>query len=243
MKKSILFLSTALLAISAFANEWQPLQVERVQQQAPVEQQPAAQYQAPVTPSYQAQQPYVNQYRNSVSAEYSVHKGKFANDIDADLKGFALGWSSLPYQSGMWGKFEYSENKDFDADYFEFSFGGHKSFYSAKNAYLIGTLGMGIGVLGADGFDDTLYFTVPVGLEAGFNFTPNLALYAGMGYKWAWDISFDEDRTLCNDGTWSDSVGRGTCSWHGGVAYPQPDSNTIGNYDGVTYKFGLRYSF
>ncbi|MER5396961.1 hypothetical protein [Streptomyces sp. NPDC002599] len=26
-------------------------------------------------------------------------------------------------------------------------------------------------------------------------------------------------RARCNDGSWSSSVGRGTCSWHGGVAH------------------------
>lgn len=54
-----------------------------------------------------------------------------------------------------------------------------------------------------------------------------------------WIVS-DNDKTRC--GTTSDSTGSGTCSWHGGIDYDYT-SNYIGDFDGVTYKAGLRYNF
>jgi len=45
----------------------------------------------------------------------------------------------------------------------------------------------------------------------------------------------------CNDGTWSNSSGRGTCSWHGGIdrgssGYGSSGSNSWGNSYGNSYK-------
>ncbi len=78
-------------------------------------------------------------------------------------------------------------------------------------------------------------------MEAGVNLNPNLSLYGGVGYKWAFDLTND-DKTRCNDGTTSNSSGQGTCSWHGGVNQYY-SSNNIGDFDGVTYKAGVRYNF
>ena len=175
----------------------------------------------------------------SLFAEYSAHNGKFENNIDADLKGGAFGISSLPAQGGFFGKLEYLKNSEYSADYYEVSAGGQLNLYNAHNAYLLGTLGAGFGVGSADGFDDTNYFTIPVGLEAGYKFNQNVSAYGGVGYKWAYEIK--DNRTLCNDGSRSDSHGSGTCSWHGGVS--DYEEYTIGDFDGLTYKVGLRYNF
>lgn len=211
-------------------------------------------------PMYQTEQPVPYTYVQpnnalltptaSLSLEYLSHKGEFAENIDADLDGFAIGLSTTPQRNGLWTKFELLSNSDFDADYYEFSFGGHLNLLSTERFYAIGTLGMGIGLIDVPGFDETAYFTVPVGLEAGVNITRNLSLFGGLGYKWNVDVSASDDssggRTLCNDGTWSDSTGSGTCSWHGGVAdrdWVYDDENYVGSFNGMTYKAGLRYNF
>ena len=191
--------------------------------------------------SFQAQAQNVDQNRTSVFAEYSSQKGQFENDVDADMDGFGIGISTSPQKHGAWGKFEYQGNSDYDGDYYEISGGGHYNFLSTDRFYAIGTLGLGIGMLDVDGFDNTAYITIPVGLEAGVNINPNFSLYGGVGYKWAFDISNNEN-TRCNDGSTSNSSGSGTCSWHGGVDYYYTN-NTIGDFDGVTYKAGLRYNF
>ena len=92
-------------------------------------------------------------------------------------------------------------------------------------------------ILEADGFDNSTYWTLPVGLELGYTPIPNLSVYGGVGYKWSWDIS---SSTTCKDGTTSNSVGSGTCSSHDGIDHY---NYTIGDFDGVTYKAGLRYNF
>lgn len=193
--------------------------------------------------SFQAQAQNIDLNKNSVFAEYSSQKGKFENDVDADMNGFGLGISTSPQKHGAWAKFEYQGNNDYDGDYYEISGGGHYNFLSTERFYAIGTLGLGVGLLDVDGFDNTAYLTIPVGLEAGVNLNPNFSLYGGVGYKWSWDASDSNDKkTRCNDGTWSNSSGQGTCSWHGGVNQYY-SSNNIGDFDGLTYKVGVRYNF
>ena len=214
--------------------------------------QPAHMYQAEQPDPYTYAQPNnaLSTPTASLSLEYLSHKAEFDGDIDADLDGFAVGLSTTPQRHGLWTKLEFLSNSDFDADYYEFSFGGHLNLLSTERFYAIGTLGMGVGLIDAQGFDETAYFTIPVGLEAGVNLTRNLSLFGGVGYKWNVEISGSDDssggRTLCNDGTWSDSTGSGTCSWHGGVAdrdWEYDDGNYVGSFNGVTYKAGLRYNF
>ena len=178
-----------------------------------------------------------DQTRFSIFAEYSAHKGKFENDIDADLDGGAVGFSTVPNRHGFWGKFEALQNNEYSADYYELSTGGQINFYNANNIYLIGTAGLGFGWSDVEDFDNSQFVTLPIGLEAGYHFSPNFSLYGGVGYKWAWDAS---SKTTCNDGSTSNSTESGTCSWHGGVDHY---NNTIGDFDGVTYKAGARYNF
>lgn len=176
---------------------------------------------------------------SSFYAQYTQQKGKFENDIDADLKGVTIGYSTAPQLSGWWAEFEYLKNSEYSADYYEATLGGHYNIFNANRLYLLGTVGMGLGVGSADGFDDTAYLTLPVGLELGYTIVPNLSVFGGVGYKWNWEIK--DNRTRCNDGTRSNSSGSGTCSWHGGVDTSY--DYTIGDFDGLTYKAGLRYNF
>jgi len=249
MKRILTTLLTGAISTFSMAATWQEQQLS-VQRAEPApmmaEPMPISSYSAPNTTMY-ANAPYLPA---SVSLEYLSHKAKFSDDIDADLDGFAIGLSSSPQLHGLWTKFEYLNNGDYDADYYEISFGGHYNFLNTQRFYAIGTLGFGIGLLEATGFDETVYFTVPVGLEAGFNLTRNLSLFGGVGYKWNADISSSDDssggRTLCRDGTWSNSTGPGTCSWHGGISSYQPSGsgeNYVGSFNGMTYKAGLRYNF
>lgn len=177
---------------------------------------------------------------NSLMIEYSGQEGKFANDIKEDLKGFGIGFSSSPHRNGIWTKFEYQKNREYDGNAYELSFGGHLNFLNFNGLYAIGTLGTGVSVLDVDGFDTSTYLSIPLGLEVGYTFTPNLSLYGGVGYKWSFNIT--GDKTLCNDGTTSSSTGSGTCSGHGGIDHYY-DANYIGDYDGMTYRTGLRYNF
>lgn len=176
---------------------------------------------------------------SSVYAHYTQQNGKFNNDIDADLKGGTVGFSTTPHSSGWWAEFEYLKNKEYSADYYEATFGGQYNLINWNGFYTLATFGMGLGVGSAEGFDDTAYLTLPIGLELGYSFVPNLSVFGGVGYKWNWEIK--DNRTRCNDGTTSNSTGSGTCSWHGGI--DESYDYTIGDFDGVTYKAGIRYNF
>lgn len=189
---------------------------------------------------------------SSFYVQYTQQKGKFENDIDADLKGGTIGYSTSPDLSGWWAELEYLKNSEYSADYYEATLGGQYNIFNANGLYLLGSIGMGIGVGSAEGLDDTAYLTLPIGLELGYSFVPNLSVYGGLGYKWNWEITNKNDdeygvgKTLCKDGTWSNSSGSGTCSHHGGIAQSvnyYSDKNTIGDFNGMTYKVGLRYNF
>ena len=234
MKKILTIGTLSLISSLALANK--PLVI---QQGAPA---PMSDYEAPVAETqYTPLQP--TRYKNetalnaSLMLEYSAQKGKFANDIDEDLKGFGIGISSTPHRNGYWGKFEYQQSDNYDGSAYEFSFGGHLNLINANGFYALATLGTGVSILEADGFDNSTYWTLPVGLELGYTPMPNLSIYGGVGYKWSWDIS---SSTTCKDGTTSNSVGSGTCSSHDGIDHY---NYTIGDFDGMTYKAGLRYNF
>lgn len=197
------------------------------------QQTPAAEYQPLAPVKYKNEQ----QMNSSLFVEYSAQKGEFANNIDADMGGFGIGFSSSPHKNGFWGKIEYQSNDDYDGDYYEFSAGGHLNFIDANGFYALGTLGTGVSVLDVAGFDTSTYWTIPIGLEAGYTFTPSFSVYGGVGYKWSWDIS---SSTTCKNGTQSNSVGSGACSWNDGIDHY---NYTVGDFDGVTYKAGLRYNF
>ena len=233
MKKSILAIG---LFISAFSHADRPL---IIQQGAPI---PLGNEVTPVEETkFQPLQPakYKNEaeLNHSLMLEYSAQKAKFENNIEEDLTGFGIGYSSSPHKNGLWGKFEYQQNNEYDGKAYEFSFGGHLNFINLNGFYALGTLGTGFSVLDVDGFDTSSYWTIPIGLEAGYTFTPNFSLYTGIGYKWSWDIS---SSTTCKNGSQSNSTGSGTCSWNGGIDHY---NYTIGDFDGVTYKAGLRYNF
>ena len=120
-------------------------------------------------PMYQAEQPIPYTYAQpsnalptpnvSLSLEYLSHKAEFDEGVDADLDGFAIGFSTTPQRHGLWTKFEFLSNSEFDADYYEFSFGGHLNFFNTDRFYATGTIGAGVGLIDVSGFDETVYFT------------------------------------------------------------------------------------
>lgn len=242
MKRLILTLLGALLSVSVYADK--PLNVN------PAYSMPSLEADQSVVNTESAKLPERDSYykwsndqtvptSSSLYAHYTQQNGKFSNDVDADLKGGTIGYSTSPHLSGWWAEFEYLKNNEYSADYYEATFGGHYNIFNANGLYLLGTVGMGIGVGSADGFDDTAYLTLPIGLELGYSFVPNFSVFGGVGYKWNWEIK--DNRTRCNDGSRSNSTGSGTCSHHDGV-----DSSydfTIGDFDGLTYKAGIRYNF
>ncbi len=64
-----------------------------------------------------------------------------------------------------------------------------------------------------------------------------VAIAAGVIVGSAISIVPTANAARCNDGTWSNSSGRGTCSWHGGV---EGGSKSYGNSYGSN-SYGNKY--
>ncbi|WP_374663928.1 hypothetical protein [Acinetobacter sp.] len=144
-------------------------------------------------------------------------------DVKLRLKGWELGATYfLNEKGGLFAKYE--QQKD-ELKLKEFSLGGVYNFYDEKKVYINGTAGLGYSWVDGKGDGAELeleYLTIPVGLELGYKFTPNVAAYGGLGYKWM----YNQDSEACLNG----------------VCY---DAGNLSELDvnGTTYRLGLRYSF
>lgn len=158
----------------------------------------------------------------SLFAGYSGQNAKPEYEGKQKLNGFELGAS---YYWGDFGVYEkYEHQNESQIKYNEMSTGVQYKFLKQNNAYLMGTAALGYGWGETKETKiDLEFLTLPVGLEAGYSFTPNFDLYGGVGYKWLWDRTENVGCSMyvC----WS---GRG---------------DVVGDTDGVTYKAGLRYNF
>lgn len=53
-----------------------------------------------------------------------------------------------------------------------------------------------------------------------------IAFFLGALAMWTF-ITYGGVRSICNDGSLSQSLGRGACSWHGGVKYDVYDLKAV----------------
>ena len=183
-------------------------------------------------------QPAVPGLGMSFYGEYSSQDAKLDSGDTIKLKGGSLGLSVNPATSGAYGRFNLLGNNKFDLDFYELEGGGQLNLLNVQGFYVLATAG--IGVAGADSsyLDNSVTFlSLPVGLEAGFSPIAEFSLYAGVGYKWLFDVT---GKTTCNDGTTTNSTGHGACSYHDGIDYY---NDTVGDADGVTFRAGLRVNF
>lgn len=177
---------------------------------------------------------------HSIILGYTKQAGEFKQDIDADLKGFTIGYSSSPYRHGFWGKVTYQQNKQYDGQAFDISTGAQLNLLSGQKIYSLISVGTGVSILDTEYYDTSTFLTIPVELELGFSPVQQFSIFGGVGYKWA--ININQDDNFCNDGTKTSSSGSGTCSHHQGINYSyQP--YYIDDFKGVTYKAGIRYNF
>lgn len=218
MKKSTLLCTlVSFFGVAHAEDSWQPLPVQPA----------AAQSEAATAPTKKAG--YFATPRFSFSTEYVGFKAKLENGETAKLDGVAFGFSSAPQrQGGFWTRLEYQNSSDYDADYYEFTSGGQLNIFNQNNIYALLTAGLGYTVVDSSYAVDTAAFvTLPVGLEVGYSFGPNVSLFGGVGYKWLWDITTKEE---CTNGYY--------------YSYCEKTvGDVIGDVDGVTYRAGIRYNF
>lgn len=175
----------------------------------------------------------------SVSVDYTGMNAKSTDsNTKIDLSGVGVGISTSPQNHGWWAKMQYQTASKYDVDYFDIAGGGQYNFVSTNQFYVLGTVGVGFATASSSSLRNNVNFiTLPIGLEAGYNLTQQFSVYGGLGYKFLWEVT---SPTTCNNGTQSNSTGRGTCSSNGGVNHY---NDKVGDLKGVTYNLGIRYNF
>ena len=185
------------------------------------------QYGSPVVLSDERGQNHYTQASSPLN-NISLNAGYVGGMIDKDdfklrLKGLELGGTySLNKKVGIFAKYE--QQKD-ELKFKEFSAGAVYNFYERNNVYMSGSAGLGYSWVDGkdDGFKVELeYLTFPIGVEAGYKFTPNVAVYGGLGYKWM----YNQDSEACFEG---DCIDAGNVSEL--------------DFNGTTYRAGFRYTF
>ena len=100
--------------------------------------------------------------------------------------------------------------------------GGYK-FYNFDNTYANANIGVGYAWVKADDYDVKLrYVTLPVELEVGHYFQKDLAVYAGLGYKW---LYIENLKDVCTS------------------YFCSTAASDVLDLDGITYRVGLKYDF
>lgn len=225
MKKSILVLSTALLATSAFADEWQRLPTSHAEP-APMGEQ--VQQTAPVARQYSTQPTHI-QSKYGVAAGFAGSKLSDSADTSERFKGFFLN-GSYDYSNltTLWS--EYSRQKASELAINEVSFGANYKLFEDQNSYFSAGIGLGWAWIDESYYDESVnakasvelnYLTIPVNFESGVKLSQEFTGFLNLGYKWY----SNRESEACLDNI---------CA---------TGSSSELDLDGVTYKVGLRYSF
>ncbi|RFS27796.1 hypothetical protein DYI81_15140 [Acinetobacter sp. SWAC5] len=213
MKKLLVIGTLSIFSSLAFANK--PLLVQ-YGSPAPLGEQTVQNSYAPASQSA------------SYLSKISINAGYVGGMLDEDdvklrLKGWELGGIySLDNNFGLFAKYE--QQKD-ELKFKEFSAGAIYKFYEHKDVYITGSAGLGYSwVDGKDAGDELEleYLTIPVGLEMGYKFTPNVAIYGGLGYKWM----YNQDSKVCLNG----------------ICYNAGNLSEL-DVNGTTYRAGFRFTF
>lgn len=165
-----------------------------------------------------------------------------SQDISFDHFSPTMTGAAVGYSWGDNRKFylegELLNDSELNFDYWGATIGFNKELVQYEKTYLAFNLGLGFSQLDVPSFENkNNLLSIPVGVTGGYKLSDNVSIDASIGYRYFIDLT---ENTKCKDGSTSDSVGSGTCSWHGGIAQYQ---DQIGDGGGVYYRAGLRYSF
>lgn len=189
------------------------------------------------TPNYVSATVVSEQSPNS----FTVHGGYSGWKVDSSelgkgrFRGFQIGSTYDFDRRGIWTKYENQSSDNVDVDLI--SFGAQYTFYNKNNTYVLGQAGIGY-MWGDWEYSETDEddvkttqkisadnFLIPVNVELGHYFMPQLAAYAGLGYKWTDNHKAHGCETVGED---SDCL-----SGRSGAL----------DVNGLSYNFGLKYRF
>ncbi len=192
------------------------------------------------TPNYVSTTVVSEQSPNS----FTLHGGYSGWKVDSSelgkgrFRGFQIGSTYDFDRRGLWTKYENQSSDNVDVDLI--SFGAQYTFYNKNNTYVLGQAGIGYmwgdwkesATFSFEGSDVTVTnkisadnFLIPVNVELGHYFMPQLAAYAGLGYKWT-DNHKAKDCLNIEGSSWCDSGRSGAL-----------------DVNGLSYNFGLKYRF
>ena len=160
------------------------------------------------------------------------------DSLEVKAAGFSIGYQWDSEKASPYIEFQMNSNDDEDFDYRAVNF-GTKFFFVTKSKFTFG-----FDVEGGAGRADIKnaqnafsFLSIGGGVFVDFNITENIGLFLNSKYMHYIDITRN---TKCKDSTLSDSIGRGTCSHHGGIDFYQ---DKIGNAGGLKLSLGLKFSF
>ncbi len=176
---------------------------------------------------------YVSDASNQDQNKFSVKLGYAGTKLDssnlgkARLNGFEVAGAYEFNDFGIWAKYENQDDDAVDTD--QYSAGVQYKFYNQNNVYVLGAVGLGLAKADYAYQDDTDkikieadYLFIPVNVEAGYMFTPNIGAYASLGYKW-----FDN---------------RDAEYYLNGAKLAEGKTGEL-DINGVSYGFGVRFAF
>jgi len=183
----------------------------------------------------------LNLSASELYVDYSSQNVNF-KAIDVEMSGGTVGysWGNVA-RFYVEGNIQSDSKKDIN--YYDVTIGFNGDIVHQGNLRIGYDLGVGVGQLDVPWYSNkNTMVSIPVGLTFDYSFTDKLALNAGVGYKYFFDLTDDQLSTVCNDGTTSESTGSGTCSWHGGIA-GYSTNDLIGNGGGMSAQVGLTFKF
>lgn len=158
------------------------------------------------------------------------------DSFSSDLKGLSVGYSLDKHKNVFIGFENLKSSRDIR--YMGVFAGIDRNIYEGAKISLSFRSSIDIGQLNVPWFNNkNSLFSIPVGLNAQYALADNMLFNTEIGYRHFIDLT---DATKCRDGSYSNSIGSGTCSHHNGVALYQ---DTVGDGGGIYFKFGLGYFF
>lgn len=134
--------------------------------------------------------------------------------------------------------------------YSEINISAMYDFYKKENISVYAKLDYGLGTLDISSYknsNDLSRYSAGIGVK--YKYSENISILGEViAHSFTDDTSGGESfyGSLCNDGTYSESTGRGTCSHHGGVyssGYYSNDVDLAGDGSGTEFGVSIRYSF
>ncbi len=176
-----------------------------------------------------------NVFASGPYVEYGVQRLEF-DQISTSAQGVTIGYAWRE-DKNLYLELDMMNSSD-DLTYFDLSGAYNFKLIDGENLDLLFNVGVGVSYIDYEQFQNTnTLLSFPVGFTGSYSISEQWNAELSAGYRYHIDLT---SPTECNDGTESDSVGSGTCSYHGGIKRYQ---DQIGDGGGINASLGFRYTY